>query len=157
MKTKDELSPCPKLMDCLGEFDLNMNDNTLLSGKPKDNRVFLFPGFSKPDVQILSFLDHFKGQPNGVLFLPAAMDAKWFHELVLSRAQALYVFKKRPRLYDPDLGDYSNIRSLVPLCLAFYGDNMWASKLKLDRLMTEFEGSFLNICGYKHKQDTDNV
>lgn len=145
MRTKDELLPCPTLMECLGEFNLNMNDNTLLDGVLKDNRVFCFPGFSKPEEGIVSFLDHFRGKPNGVLFLPAAMDAKWFHDQILTKAQALFIFKKRPRLYDPDIKDYSKIRSLVPMCLAFFGDNMWASHLNLPKLLDEFGGSFLYI------------
>ena len=117
MKENDEWYTPKEIIRSLGEFDLdpatslaayNLNQSAKKIYTAGDNglqqrwegRVWLNPPYSNPLVQ--QFLTKMAEHNNGIALVFAKIEAKWFHDVVLSHATAIKFLYNRIRFYKAD-------------------------------------------------------
>ncbi|MCC8199960.1 MAG: phage N-6-adenine-methyltransferase [Tannerellaceae bacterium] len=117
MKENDEWYTPKEIIRSLGEFDLDpatcekahaLNSSAKHFYTLQDNglkqqwfgRIWLNPSYSNPLIQ--QFLIKMAEHNRGIALVFAKIEAKWFHDIVLSKATAIKFLYDRVRFYKPD-------------------------------------------------------
>ncbi|MDH6310002.1 phage N-6-adenine-methyltransferase [Dysgonomonas sp. PFB1-18] len=117
MKENDEWYTPKEIIESLGVFDLdpatsieayNQNQSAKKIFTAKGNglkqewkgRIWLNPPYSNPLIQ--QFLTKMAEHNNGIALVFAKIEAKWFHDIVLTHATAIKFLYNRIRFYKPD-------------------------------------------------------
>lgn len=117
MKENDEWYTPVEIIQSLGEFDLdpatslqahNLNHSAKHFYTAEDDglkqdwfgRVWLNPPYSNPLAQ--RFLTKMAEHNRGIALVFAKIEAKWFHDMVLSHATAIKFLYNKVKFYRPD-------------------------------------------------------